>query len=169
MNKKKRKELLKLADGLLRVPEEQFRMSSWGNSGPHPTQKAIKQENPIQSDCGFAGCAIGWFKYLVPESALPMSEEISGAEKIGFVRYQQPAYGKYTDGRRDGYRYYGYGAIAKYFGIKEEEAADLFSPCSYPKGGSLGLGRVPACDVSKKILGFVERKDREAAERDEQE
>lgn len=88
------KRLLKLADYLETVPREQFDMSlyGWGSE--------------TQTECGFAGCAIGW--------------AIHGKLFRGFT---------FDKGHQPSYQgYYWYGAIDKLFDLSDGDVSNLFGP-----------------------------------------
>ena len=98
------KRLLKLADGLEKVPKEVFDYDRWVSI----TSK-LSSPKKTTFDCGFKGCAIGWAPVFFPKS---------GFKIVNFVPYYK--------GETD------VDAIQDFFDITYEEVYDLFVfPHSY--------------------------------------
>lgn len=92
--------LLKLADGLERVPRKAFdfnRFVSRRSLRPSPKKNTF--------DCGFVGCAIGWTPVIFPRSGFK-------------IKNAQPCYEDRT----------GFAAICRFFGLDLREAGNLFVP-----------------------------------------
>jgi hypothetical protein len=119
VNSKQFNELKMLAEKLPLVPEERFNMSQWATGDQ-------------ETDCGFAGCAIGWAPKLIPNCGLRFGPDVL----CPFC--MSPYYQDET----------GYNAVATYFGINYVQSLDLFYPHSY------AFGATPK-DVSKRILQFL--------------
>jgi hypothetical protein len=101
-----RRELKQLALGLLTVPPEKFDMNYWGKGTLNTRNKEF--------DCGFAGCAIGWMKKLVPRTKLQF-------DKLSYCPFL------FVESRE----IRGFHAIAAYFEIDTIDARYLFGYESY--------------------------------------
>lgn len=129
--------LLKLADFLETVPEENFDISGW------ETAEATKPEGDRPGQCGFAGCAVGWAAHV----------ELFD----GFVmRDGDPLYQGKTD----------WDAVDELFGFKQapgelsKEGLILFSGSEYR-----GYEATPA-QVAARIRQFVASKATSSSDRE---
>lgn len=124
MNDEQRNNLKTLALGLRQVPPHKFNMGRWGVG-------ELDTESP-KFDCNFAGCAIGWAPKLIPNCQLCLEPNAWGVIL--------PCYGYLT----------GFGAVADYFGIFNEEAFHLFDSDEYNED-------VTPAHVADRILAFLNR------------
>jgi hypothetical protein len=108
VNVKQFGELKLLAEKLPLVPEEKFRMGTWG--------RGFLQIDKPGFDCVFAGCAIGWAPKLIPDCGLGTVMVCSDS-----VIRHVPTFNGHKS----------YWAISAYFGISFDEACYLFDPYEY--------------------------------------
>lgn len=141
------KQLRKLGEKLLKVPQENFNMAHWtftrDPSGCSVPTQLVAPKNIKTLTCGFSACAIGWFPTLVP-----------AAKKEGFNiqlvngragLFPIPAYKRNR----------AWNAIESYFGLTPDDAEYLFMDDSY---GEYDLGKkVTNESVSRRLIEFANK------------
>ena len=123
---KRFKALIKTMDRVAKLPRSRFYMESWLNSREGPKKKNL--------ECGFAGCAIGWY-WGLNHKKIAKSLKCRDNPHL-LYEYRSPGFFRLTE-------------IAKHFGITPGEAERLFLPADNHR---------TATQVSKNIKAFFDYK-----------
>jgi hypothetical protein len=128
--------LHKMADMLDGIPAQEFNLNRWGED----IRPGFIRRMLGHSECGFAGCAMGWAAHMKTFDGLTLDAD-----------YYSDGYGiLYADKDHPEITYDGYVAAAKLFNISVTVAAFFFSPASYTQR------RVKPSDVANRIREYCQ-------------
>lgn len=126
------------------VPQENFDMTSWISDSKFTSRVISKIKDFFKlspKECGTAGCAIGWWPALMGNKGLKLEATIDAYNSVDIM----PVYKGESS----------YYAIAKYFGMSDNEAEWLFGPDSYlNEYPNIQSDKLTPKIVSKRILEF---------------